>query len=159
VHGNSCWLDGTYYFENHGPVAAGWSIFYPLINTTELPFPVSVSVVDASNGDPLTFENSTTGVLFFLSVPPERTKKIRVRYHQQTPAGKFEYILTTTKAWGRPLERAEFSIVVPDSLELISCSPSFDRKEKNGQETIYHIRRDHFMPASNLMIQWKRRKQ
>lgn len=159
VEGSSCSLDADYYFKNNGSVAAGWSIFYPLLNTEALPFPDSIIVVDGSTGNTLPIDTSTHGVLFHLKVPPQSTKKIRVRYHQQTPAGKFEYILTTTKAWGRPLERAEFSIVVPDSLELISCSPSFDTKKRSGQETVYYIKRNNFMPDSNLIVQWKRRTQ
>lgn len=159
VGGSSCWLDADYYFANHGSMAAGWSIYYPLINTDTLPFPDSIMVADASTGGALAFEKSANGVLFFLNIPPEGTRKIRVRYHQQTPAERFEYILTTTKAWGRPLERADFHIMVPDSLQLTSCSPAFDVKDKIEHATVYAISRYDFMPASNLVVQWKRRTQ
>ncbi len=157
VLGGFCTLDGVYSFKNQGPAAARWPIYYPLTNTGALPFPDSISVLDASTGKHLAFEKSGDGVLFPLDIPPEHTRRIRIRYSQRTPAAEFEYILTTTRAWGRPLERAEFKIVIPDSLRLTSCSPSFVAMEKTGRGTVYHITRTNFMPASNLHIQWKRR--
>ena len=152
-----CTLDGVYSFVNQGPVAARWSISYPLLNTKELPFPDSISISDNSTHEQLRFEKTDDGVLFSLEVQPKKTKRIRIRYWQQTPAHAFEYILTTTRAWGKPLELAEFHIVIPDSLRLISCSPPFDATGRKDQQTVYHIKKKRFMPASNLVITWKRR--
>lgn len=154
-----CTLDGVYSFVNQGPVAARWSIYYPLLNTKALPFPDSISISDNATHDQLQFEKTGDGVLFALEVQPRHTRRIRIWYRQRTPARTFEYILTTTKAWGKPLELAEFHIIVPDSLRLISCSPAFDARERKGLRTIYHIKKTTFMPASNLAMTWKRRAQ
>jgi len=154
-----CTMDGVYSFRNQGAGVARWSIYYPLLNTTALPFPDSISISDNSTREVLRFEKTGDGVLFPLEVQPQHTRGIRIWYRQRTPAQTFEYILTTTKAWGKPLELAEFHIVVPDSLQLVSCSPPFDTKRRSNQRTAYHIKRTSFMPASNLTITWKRRAQ
>jgi hypothetical protein len=159
VSDKSCTLEGVYYFRNPGPGSAECSILYPLIDTDSLPYPDSITVLDDSTREAIGFERSTEGVVFYLNVPALQTRKIRIWYNQRTPLQQFEYILTSTQAWGRPLERAEFHIVVPESLTMISCSPSFDTKEQSEHGIIYHIKRNNFMPASNLTIQWKRRTQ
>ena len=157
VAGGSCALDADYYFKNSARRPSGCTIFYPLINRSDLPYPDSISVADSA-GAPIGFERTTEGIMFFLDLKSEETKKIRVRYRQRTPSQRFEYILTSTKAWGKPLELAEFRIVVPDSLKLISCSPVFDRKETIKNTVYYHIKRSKFMPDSNLIVKWKRGK-
>lgn len=159
VADKSCALEGVYYFKNPGPSPAGCSILYPLIDTDSLPYPDSITVLDDSTARPIGFEKTTEGVLFYLSVPPQQTRRIRIWYSHRTPVRRFEYILTSTQAWGRPLERAEFHIVVPEFLTLVSCSPPFDTKETSEHRIIYRITRSNFMPGSNLTVQWKRRSQ
>ena len=154
-----CTLEGVYTFKNPGPVAARWSIYYPLLNTKALPFPDSVSISDNSTHEQVKCEKTGDGVLFSLEVQPQHTRRIRIWYRQRTSGRTFEYILTTTKAWGKPLELAEFHIVIPDSLQLISCSPPFDATRRKDQQTVYHIKKKRFMPASNLVVNWKRRTQ
>ncbi len=157
VSGESCSLDGDYYFKNSASRPAGCSIFYPLISRPDLPYPDSILVLADSASTPIGFEKTSESILFYLDLKPEETRKIRVQYRQRTPLQKFEYILTSTRAWGKPLELAEFRIVVPDSFQLTSCSPSYDTNEKNGHTMVYHVRRQHFMPTSNLSLQWTRR--
>ena len=159
VSGESCSLDADYYFKNSAFRPAGCSIFYPLINRKGLPLPDSILVLADSKGTPIGFEKTSEGILFYLDLKSEEARKIRGRYRQRTPLHKFEYILTSTKAWGKPLEFAEFCIVVPDSFQLTSCSPSYDTNEKIEHAMVYHITRQHFMPTSNLIVQWKRRTQ
>lgn len=158
IVGNFCSLDADYFFRNSSARPSGCSIFYPLINRKDLPYPDSILVLADSAGTPIGFEKTSEGIMFFLDLKSEETKRIRVRYRQQTPSQKFEYILTSTKAWGKPLELAEFRIVVPDSLTLTSCSPKFDTTETIQHNTYYHIKRHAFMPHSNLIVKWKRRK-
>jgi hypothetical protein len=158
IAGGSCSVDADYYFKNSAPRPSGCSIFYPLIHRSDLPYPDSILVLADSAETPIGFERTTEGIVFFLDLTPEETKRIHVRYRQRTPVRKFEYILTSTKAWGKPLQLAEFQIVVPDSLKLISCSPGFDRKETIKNTAYYHIKRSNFMPDSNLIVKWKRGK-
>lgn len=155
VSGTLCTLDADYYFKNSSARPASCSIFYPLINRKDLPYPDSILVLTDSIDAPTRLEKASEGILFYLSLRGKETRNVHVRYRQKTPAQKFEYILTSTKAWGKPLELAEFQIVVPDSLRLVSCTPAFDAKQKSEHEAVYLITRHDFLPASNLVVQWK----
>jgi len=157
IHDSTCELEGVYTFRNSGPSPADRAIFYPLLRTGDLPYPDSVAVMDDVTGDRMHFEPAREGILFHLEVRPERPRRIRIWYRQQTPARRFEYILTTTRSWGKPLDRAEFHIQIPESLRLLSCSPPCDTREQVDRVTVYHVLKRNFMPVSNLAITWKRR--
>jgi hypothetical protein len=158
VHGTYCTLDASYYFRNHGASVAQCPIFYPLLNTKTLPFPDSLFAAEDTSTTPLALNRTKDGVSFSIRIPPDETKCVRVWYRQRTPVKRFEYILTTTQLWGKPLELAEFIIIVPDSLQLTFKSIPVDKIVKHGSETEYHSVQRNFMPTANLVIEWKRRK-
>ena len=159
VHGDYCTLDGTYEFRNTQNDVALWPIFYPLLNNATIPLADSILIRDAGTEEPLPFESGVNGVSFALTMPPRASRAIRISYRQLTPKRKMEYILTSTKQWGKPLESATFRIVVPDSLRLVYISIPTNSHTKRGHETEYLIRKKAFMPRSNLIIKWERRQQ
>jgi len=158
VHGDYCMLDGRYEFRNTEDHAALWPIFYPLLNTSSIPLADSIWIHDAVTGERLPFERGVSGVSFALNLPPSASRAVCISYRQLTPKDRMEYILTTTKRWGRPLERAIFRVVVPDSLKLTHISIPCDSLAKRGHDVEYLIRKKAFMPSSNFIIEWERRR-
>ena len=158
ICGSYSTLNGTYTFKNHGSSDAVWSIFYPLLNTKQIPFADSVCVFDTTSKRSIPFATSNEGISFPVTTPAEATSTYRIFYKQRTPARTMEYILTTTKEWGRPLERATFIITIPDSLQLTGISILYDRVEKSRNEHVYHIFKADFLPKNNLVINWRRRR-
>ena len=67
-----------------------------------------------------------------------------------------EYILTTTKKWGRPLEFIEFIIKIPESYQLINLSFPYLYRKNENQNNFYYIKKENFMPEQNLMVEWGR---
>lgn len=159
VHGSYCTLDGRYEFRNTQNDAALWPIFYPLLNNAAIPLADSIHIRDAVTEDLLPFEDGVNGVSFALTMPPRASKAIRISYRQRTPEKTMEYILTTTQKWGKPLEHATFRVVVPDSLRLTHISIPYDSLMKRGHDVEYLIHKKAFMPRSNLIIKWERKKQ
>lgn len=157
VHGDYCTLDGRYEFKNTQNDAALWPIFYPLLNTATIPFADSICIRDAGTKEVLPFESGVNGVSFALNMPPRASKTIRISYRQRTPKERMEYILISTKQWGKPLESATFRVVVPDSLRLTHISIPYDSLTKRGHDVEYIIQKNAFMPRSNLIIKWERR--
>jgi hypothetical protein len=157
VHEGYCTLDGWYEFKNTQNDAAFWPIFYPLLNNAAIPLADSIRITDAETEDVLPFESGVNGVSFALTMPPRAPKAIRISYRQRTPKERMEYILTSTKQWGKPLESATFRVVVPDSLRLTHISIPYDSLTKRGHEVEYVIHKKAFMPRSNLIVKWKRR--
>jgi hypothetical protein len=159
VHGSYCTLDGRYEFRNTQNDAALWPIFYPLLNNAAIPLADSIHIRDAVTEDLLPFEDGVNGVSFALTMPPRASKAIRISYRQRTPEKTMEYILTSTQKWGKPLEQATFRVVVPDSLRLTHISIPYDSLMKRGHDVEYLIHKKAFMPRSNLIIKWERKKQ
>jgi hypothetical protein len=158
VCGQYCTLTGTYTFKNHSHSDTEWSIFYPLLNTTTLPFPDSLAVLDMEGMQAVPFASAENGLSFIINVPANSGKTYRVFYRQPTPARTMEYILVTTKQWGRPLERATFLIVIPDSLQLTKISLPYDSVEKTRNGHIYYVHKTDFLPEKNLIIKWREKK-
>lgn len=155
VSSGECMLTGDYYFKNNSPQPCTRTIFYPLINTVDLPFPSSISVTDVYENKALKYTISKNGVAFALKLSSYDTKVIRIEYHQKTMSNRFEYILTTTHFWKKPLRRAEFSISMPKHLVLSSISMSYESTQTNSNERRYYIRRENFMPEKNLFFEWR----
>jgi len=159
VHGDYCALDGTYEFRNAEEHALPWPIFYPLLNTAVIPLADSIRICDAGTEELLPFESGVNGVSFALNMPPRASRIIRISYRQRTPKERMEYVLTSTKEWGRPLESATFRVVVPNALRLTHMSLPYDSVMKRGNNVEYFTRKKTFMPRSNLILEWERRKQ
>lgn len=153
----SCAVDALYEFRNAAPHDVLWPIFYPLLHTSEIPRAESIHVSDPASGEALQFEPGAEGISFSVAIPARRTRAIRITYRQPAPAGRMEYILTTTQRWDRPLERAVFRIQIPDSLKLLQCSVPHDSVIRRSGETEYLVRRERFMPRANLGFRWERR--
>jgi hypothetical protein len=122
-----------------------------------LPEPGRVDILDLSSNRDVHAERRTRCVLFPISIPSWGVAAYRVRYVQPTPMKLMEYLLTTGRAWGRPLEHAAFSIRVPDSLQMTFLSFPKDTLWKSDGGTTYVIHRQQFLPDRELTIRWQRK--
>ena len=157
VHGESCTLEGEYVFMNPTSHPANLSLFYPFPLSGGLPFPDSISVSRGRTNEAVPFGKVENGITFTVSIPAQKTDRYRVRYVQPTPSRRMEYILTTTRNWERPLERADFVIIIPDSFTLTHLSTPRREVVRRRHETLYRFREANFMPLENLVVEWKRR--
>ncbi|NIV16690.1 MAG: hypothetical protein GWN62_37215, partial [Aliifodinibius sp.] len=120
--------------KNSGKTPCRSTLFYPLINQPELPFPDSIWVSDRNAQQTLDFKTTEKGVYFEIQIPSHAQRTYRVGYRQQTPAQKMEYILTTTHRWHRPLEQATFAIKIPQHLSLSELSFPYDQMTEDSSE-------------------------
>ena len=155
VRGDSCILTGTYHFRNQTARTAATELLYPF--PRRLPPPRRIEVIDLSTGSRLQTQQTGEGALFMLSLPPWGETAYRVLYVQPTPSNTMEYLLSTGRSWGRPLERATFLIALPDSLKLMSISIPPDTLWKEAGVTFYVCRKRHFFPDRELTVRWQRR--
>jgi hypothetical protein len=71
---------------------------------------------------------------------------------------RFEYILTSTRNWQRPLDSAEFLIQMPESCDLTELSFPYEWIDTTAGFKIYCLRFEDFYPDKNLNFTWQRRK-
>ncbi|MCP4590396.1 MAG: hypothetical protein GY842_06615, partial [bacterium] len=107
-------VEGLYEYHNPAP--------YPTVLRLGVPFPVDSDhppptelALDEVTEDgrflrPLlpAVHGSDVSVRFLLG--PFESRRLRLRYTQPTAVPRGRYILSTTRAWGRPLERASFEL-------------------------------------------------
>jgi hypothetical protein len=147
-------VDGTYYFRNESPTAGAVMLFYPFPVDSLHPRPTRI-VVYSENGDTLPFSQpSADGILFRVDLPAGGMSSARVVYDQPSLDRAACYILTTTSAWRRPLERAEFEISVPSGLRLESMTYDADEVAEKPTGRVYRFRREKFMPTRDLCVSW-----
>jgi hypothetical protein len=130
-------------------------VYYPFVVDHRLEYPDSIKVSISTNDQLLAYRSESDGI--FLSIPflPEQLITLKVFYSQKTLANQFEYVLTSTKEWGRPLQFASYIIQIPKTKELTHLSLDYQEIQNHDSYQIYSISRTDFMPQENLKIIWK----
>lgn len=157
VAGTHCWLKGDYFFRNSTSDTITIPLYYPLFDASPLPFPDSITVTAAGSGSAISFVRQGAGIVFVISVAAGDSAAYRVCYRQATPGHRMEYILRSTRQWRQPLEKAEYRVILPDTLRLTSVSLPMTRLWKNNRQTVFGCLRRNFLPDKNLIITWRRR--
>jgi hypothetical protein len=94
--------------------------------------------------------------VFSVEIEAEGAAGIHVIYRQACPDRSGCYILTTTAAWERPLESADFIITLAEGLDLEwTAYEVFPVDEEDGRRR-YEFSREDFMPERDLCLRWRR---
>lgn len=143
---------GFYVFRNDAERDESRVIFYPLPLDSRHPFPDEIIVTTVT--DTLDWHRSANGVRFRVDVPAGGETSFTVEYSQPCLDDAGCYILTTTRAWHRPLARADFTIVIADSLSLHWMSYSADDTVRTDAGTVLRFTRTGFLPDRDLCLRW-----
>jgi len=156
IQDNNCCVMGKYYFTNNTSRVIQHMMYYPFVVNQSLPFPDSMLVDDEGTNSIVPFRKSENGILFSIAISPMASKIYKVTYYQRTPDNFMEYILTTTRQWGQPLDIGEYIVDMPNKYKMKYLSMKIDSVKNNSGYTSYILNREHFMPEKNLTIKWER---
>jgi hypothetical protein len=157
VFDSSCNVTADYTFRNISDLSIRQTLFYPLPVHQSQPFPDSLTVVDAATGAAVPYAASANGISFAITIAPRVERRYGVRFTQRTPLRSLEYILTTTRAWARPLDYAKFSVTMSSVSVLASSTFRPDRQTVGNGKRVYVIEKRQFMPDCDLVIRWERK--
>lgn len=132
---------GVYNFNNSSVFSRKQSIRYPFPQTN---FEV-LSV--RFNNEAQEYKTRENALYFDIEVKPFRTNTLVVEY-SETISDSYEYILTTTKSWEKPLDRADFNIQLYDNLELIESNYELESISSDK----FKMSELEFSPENNLII-------
>jgi hypothetical protein len=152
VDGANIAVDGYYVLKNPTPRDRIQSLFYPFPVDSAHTFPDSISVWQ--NEEPVPFERVVDGVVFSVEIPAEKSVGFRVVYRQTCFDNTGCYILTTTSAWSRPLEWADFEIIFAEGVELEWASYELTPISKSEGLSRYEFSREDFMPDKDMCMRW-----
>ena len=150
-------IRGNYWFTNSSGGAYDGTLFYPFPVDSSHPFPDSITIEDITHTTIPLLSKSSEGISFPISAGPFSTQQINIEYHQRTLNRACEYILSSARYWGRPLDEALFCVALPTNLGLTSISYPFDSTIVVGGMNKYFIRKTRFSPENNLHVFWRRK--
>ena len=151
IEGDQFFVNGIYYFKCPRKSDSSLALYYP--------FPVDSSYSEA---DSLYFFNITSeeeitdykktqnGVLFYTGF--DRITAVLVSYRQQFRSDHIRYILTTTQYWKRPLEVANYTLIVKSTTRIKSFSYPPDSSSKFGDTIVYYWKKKNFMPLEDMIF-------
>ena len=145
------YVSGTYYLRTVSDSSI--VLFYPFPLDSlygEVDTLLIFNLNTNTKSEPL--ENRPNGSVFRVSFGNEKETAILISYRQKLLGNRAEYILTTTASWRKPLEQADYQLIVPDSLHITSFSYTPDKSQPIENEIIYYWSRRNFMPDRNMVV-------
>lgn len=144
-------VEGYYWFSNESNVAVRSEIYYPFPHDSG-GLVDSMKVYNLTRGQETFIGVEKFGLSFFVDIEPSDTSLFQIKYRQRLNSDSAVYILKTTKSWGKPLDVAEFKLMVPDSLKIKHFTYPPDQLYKIEKLCIYLWKRQCFMPDRNLVF-------
>jgi hypothetical protein len=93
---------------------------------------------------------------FRLKIHPYDTAVIHIIYKQEIKNNMAEYILTSTQAWNKPLEKADFTLKIPINIKIDSLSYNADSLCCFKDYFLYKWYFKDFMPDRNFYVSFSR---
>jgi hypothetical protein len=149
-------VEGLYWFANRSGHPVRSELFYPF---PELPGGTidSIRVFSLSAGRRIDIRTGDRhGISFPLFLASFDTALLRIGYRQTCHGDSAVYLLTTTQTWRKSLDRAEFKLVVPESVVMERFSYEPQKTYHIGREKIYYWEMTGFMPEKDMIFHFKR---
>jgi hypothetical protein len=151
-------VTGLYRFQNRFPFGITLPMLYPfpVDEYQDFPHKISAKSITAGGRQPLEFDwrPNDNAIRLNVTAGGESSAEMEVAYSQRLKGNQARYILTTTKAWGKPLKSADYELILPEHLEIRSISFPFDRAENIAGKRVYFLYKENFMPEMDLIVEW-----
>jgi hypothetical protein len=146
-------VTGYYYFLNKSEDDEKVDMFYP--------FPASedygkiTDVYAYKHGNPM--ENALLhyndeAAIINLEIDAEKTTMIRIGYTQELMGRKAEYILMSTKTWGKSLKEVNYTLIAPHDMKIDSLSYPPDFSNDKSGKAIYYYHKENFIPNMDFEV-------
>jgi len=137
--------NGIYVFANNGDKEVQMEIRFP--------FALGMDSIDVqrvynlSYNKTMPYRSLNKSISFMLELAARDTVYVNIAY-TQTLLKNNVYILRSTQAWGKPLQKAQYSLTVHDSLSIENFSYPPDSQEDN----VYHWEKYDFLPTEDFEV-------
>ena len=151
-------VDGIYYFSNTTHDTIKQYMLYPFPEDEELGevFSVEGNAIYPNKNLEVIKGFNQKAAHFRLIIYPNDTAVTHIIYKQKITHQKAEYVLTSTKAWNRPLENAEFSIKIPMDTRIDSLSYNADSLCCSKDYLMYKWYFKNLMPEHNFYVSFSK---
>jgi hypothetical protein len=139
-------VTGDYYFKNMTDTGKRVRFYYPFPVDSNHHFPDTITISHP-------YEEDSAGLYFWLSIGANSIDSFEITYEQQVEEPFFRYITTTTHAWKRPIKKANFTIITPETL-AINANYAFSEIKNIDKYRFYSILIEDFLPEEDLILSW-----
>ncbi len=151
-------VEGIYYFRNKRDKTIKFPIIYPFPLDEYHHPPDSVSVVFSSDSteNEIDYKLNISGSFasYRLELLPGENNVMTVFYRQKLKGSLARYILTTTSAWGKPFELAEYEVYASIELPEAEINYPCDSDTTTGKMRKCVFNRKDFYPDKDLIVNW-----
>lgn len=141
LYQNSAQTTGIYNFENNSRFSVPLTLSYPF---PEESFAVKTVTF---NGERQSYIEKDNELLIQARFPGNSISTLKVVYEENIK-GKYEYILSSTRSWKNPIEKATFNIYLHDDLDIMSSNYELTQVDPE----VYSMNKEDFWPEGNLML-------
>jgi hypothetical protein len=122
-------------------------VSYPFPIDSANPFPDSIEIPG------YTFKRNDTAVTFVMHFRPGQEDSFFAYYRQRLRANAARYIVTSTRKWQRPIDRAQFCVTAPAGLDVkLSYGP--DSTVRRDSLVDYWYTSVKFWPDKDVVVTW-----
>lgn len=158
-------VSGVYYFRNNTEKDRPFTVMFPFYVDDAISFPHEIRAYTIDEGDTLAIGtevlDSLNSVRMSIPMKPKEVTVWYLDYTQRIESDYATYILTTTHAWGKPLQEADFRFIIPTNFSILEIWPKAQgvRRVKGASEgEPAHLEltshQTDFMPLQNMKITW-----
>lgn len=152
-------VTGLYQYTNHSALPAVLTLGIPFPVDAEHPAPEWFLLAEATDEGGVIRELLPYGDARDLRVrllfAPRESKWLRLDYEQKAHASNGRYLLTTTRAWRRPIARAEFTLRLAAPLELAESNYALQPVPSTRDRKVYGFRAVDFYPHRDWEFAWR----
>ena len=80
---------------------------------------------------------------------------IQISYKHKLLANRAEYILKSTISWKKPLEQANYQLIIPSNLNVYRFSIPPQDSIITNKKVVYYWEKHNYMPVENFIFEYK----
>jgi hypothetical protein len=153
-------VEGVYHFRNNLGRAFDMPVMFPfhVDSTTAYPDLIEAYIADSTGH---------RRALDFVDMPERECIRMRIpmaagpetiwnlNYEQRISAERAVYVITSTAAWQKPLEKATYTFITPASFKDVEVWPEPDTTFIENGMAYRRCVKYNFMPKREMTISWK----
>ena len=151
IEGVYFYVNGVYYLSSSEPPVSPVTLLYPFPTDSIYSTADSLFIYNLTRNEGIIDYIKKKDMVVF-QVGLDTLTAILISYRQKYHTGEVRYILTTTQNWGKPLEQANFKLILDKNINIVYFSYPPDRFSIFGNTKIYYWEKKNFMPLEDMIF-------
>lgn len=144
------YINGIFSFYNSGEKEINQKINFPFAK--DAIGIDSIRVYNINNLKDIPFLKLKDGISFTLEATSKDTINVNIFYRQKSVETN-NYIITSTQLWNNPLEKAIYTLTLPNDIKIKQFSYVPDSKELlDSNKVLYRWKKENFMPENDFEV-------